>query len=99
MQQKSAIHDLGSPEVTKPRPFLVASLVAAVTATVGGALIYGTTIRASFDRQLAAEIERESDEVCASLGMISASSRSTSAEALARVRRLHEERLSRESIL
>lgn len=99
MQHKSAVGDFRVPGVTKPKPFLVASLLAAITAVIGGALLYGPTVRASLDRRLAVEIEHESSEVCTSLGMVSASSRSTCAEALARVRRLDEDRMSRESIL
>jgi hypothetical protein len=100
MQQKSAIGASKSPGLsTMLRPFLAASVLAAATVAIGGALLYGPEVRASLDRQWAAEIERENGEVCASFGMTSASGQSTCAEALARVRRQHEERLSRDSIL
>jgi|RhiMethySRZTD1v2_1073278.scaffolds.fasta_scaffold5335509_1 hypothetical protein len=81
------------------RQFLTASVFAAAAVAIGGALLYGSTVHASFERQRTADIEREDGEVCASLGMTSASGRLACTEALTRVRRQHEERLSRESIL
>jgi hypothetical protein len=100
MQQKSVIGDSRSPGVSAMLgPFLAASVFTAATVAIGGALLFGPAVRASLERQSAEEIERENGEVCASLSMASASGQSICAEALARVRRLHEERLSRESIL
>lgn len=100
MQQQSAIGAPPSPGAAAiPKPFLAASVLAAATVAIGGALLYGPAARASLERQWAEEIERENGEVCTSLGMTSASGQEICAEALARVRRLHEERLSRDSIL
>ena len=57
------------------RQFLTASVFAAAAVAIGGALLYGSTVHASFERQRTADIEREDGEVCASLGMTSASGR------------------------
>lgn len=100
MQQKSAIDAPPSPSATAiTKPLLAASVLAAASVAVGGALLYGLAARPWLERQSAEEIERENGEVCASLGITSASGRSNCGDALARVRRLHEERLSRDSIL
>lgn len=100
MQQKSMIGDPASSGISATATsFLTASVFTAAVVAITGALLYGLGARPSLERQWAAEIERENGEVCASLGIVSASGQSTCAEALARVRRLHEERVSRESIL
>lgn len=100
MQRESMIGVSRSPRVmAMPRPFVATLAFTAAAVVIGGALLYGPAVRVSLERQWAAEIERENDEICDSLGMTSASSRPTCAEVLARVRRLHEERLSREPIL
>jgi hypothetical protein len=100
MRQKSVIgHPRSSGVSAMLGQFFVASAFAAAAAAIGGALLCGLAARTSLEWQWAAAIERENGEVCASLGMISASGQSTCAEALARVRRLHEERLSRDQIL
>lgn len=100
MQQKSAIGAPRSPGVAAiPEPFLAAWIFAAAAVVIGGAMLYGPAVRASLEQQWAAKIERENGEVCTALDLTSASRREICAEALTRVRRLHEERLSRDSIL
>jgi len=99
MQQKSAVSKPPSPRVaTIPKPLLAASVLTAALA-VGSALLYGLATGPSLERQRAEEIDRENGEVCAALGITSAAGRSTCAEGLSRVRRLHAERLSCDSIL
>jgi hypothetical protein len=100
MQQKptiGAFRSSGFPAMQAP--FLAVSLLASAAAAVGGALLYGTATQAALEQQWAAEVEHENDEICMSLGMNSASARSACGEALAKARRLQEERLSRERIL
>lgn len=79
-------------------PILAAVLVAAMLA-IGGSIICGPAVRASLERQRTAEIDREDREICAQLGATEASSHSACVEALTKVRRSHEERLSRDPIL
>jgi hypothetical protein len=100
MQRKSVIGgswNLGG--MAKPGPFLAVSVFTTAMVVIGGALHYGPALRAALEREWAAEIARENDEICDLLGMTSASRRSTCAEGLAQVRRRHEARLSREQIL
>ncbi len=100
MQQKSVIGDTRLPGISAMLgPFLVASVFTAAMVGIGGALLYGPAIRATLERHWAEEIESENGEICPSLGMTSPTGQTTCAEALARVRRLHEDRLSRDSIL
>jgi uncharacterized protein HemX len=77
-------------------PVLAAVLVAAALA-IGSAMTCGPAVHASRDRERIAEIDREDREVCSQLGV--ASSLSACVEALTKVRRRHEERLSRDPIL
>lgn len=100
MQQKSSIgayRPIGFPAMQAP--FVAVSVLASALVAVGGALLYGAAARAELEQQWAADIERENDEICTSLGVGSSPARSTCAEALTKVRQLHEERLSREPIL
>jgi hypothetical protein len=99
MQHKCAIGTSPFFAAAMKKPLLAAWLFAAATVAIGGAVLCGPAVRASIERQRAEEIERENGEVCTSLGMTSASRHSICAEALTRLRRLHEERLSRDSIL
>lgn len=79
-------------------PTLAAVLVAAALA-IGSAMICGPALNASRERERTAELDREDREVCAQLGAAEASRHSACVEVLTRVRRRHEERLSRDPIL
>lgn len=79
-------------------PLLAAMLVAA-TLAIGGSIICGPAVRASLERDRAADIDRENREVCTELGATTAPSLSDCAEALKKVRRRHEDRLSQDPIL